>query len=302
MGLRIQPFAPKLQTTQYQPKPALQLGMGGGSTAYQGALDYSKTPYSTGNEVFDKMPTPGYAPGYDPNSMGMESKYKELMPQFSGGLNKVREAATMKGPSPWAMLMQNKNNLLAQTNKESAARSANAGTAESLSQLASSGGLTSGARERAIEAGQKNKLGMQQDLTRQNMLSNLTADIQDQSERNNLLSMVPGMEQNQMNGWLNAFGQDGKNQMSEMDKLNQFNQNLYNQRMAAAAAKMQADATRAAGAPSDAAGINLPGIGRVDLGMGGPALGGDLGWAINPVGRGINEAGDWLGDRLGISW
>lgn len=295
MGLRFgMNQTPVTGGIKYQPTPPSAAGK---PNTYQAGLDYANTPVKTGNPLFDEMPTPGYTIGWDRDTMGMESKYKELQPQFSQGYNQFKEEATNKGPSAWANLTSQKNNMEAQGQRESAGRSANAGIAESLSRLASGGGLSSGARERAVESGVKNKLGMQQDITRQNMLNNLSTNIQDQSNHQNMLSQLPGMENQRLSGHMNAMQGDVNNQMGEAGNLNEYNKYLYGMRMSAAAAEREAQAMKAANAGSPP--IDLPGIGRTNLGRGQPGEDDLPGWFMEPIPGLPNTTGGFGGVSTG---
>ncbi len=275
------------QTPQFGMTPGL------GKTPAQ---NYSSQPYQTGNPLFDKMPMPAYQPGYDP-SRSAAGQYGDMLNKNSQGYNAFMDQALSTGPSPWLGMATTKNNLETQHSKESAQRQGNSETAGAMSRLASSGGLTSGARERAIEAGGKNTLGMTQDIAHQGTLNNLALGMEDQQNHLSMLGQVPGMEQARNNGWLSAYNNDTQNQIGEAGSLNKFNQDLYTQRMLAAAAENQANATKQAGAESDASGLKLPGIdGNFSFGMGGIKYPGQLNPILNPVGTAIN----WAGDRLGI--
>lgn len=216
-------------------------------SSYSNALNYGQTQYTTGNQLFDQMRTPGYAQAYNPNTMSMLDYLNQINPEYSQGYENFKKEALSKGPSAWLNLSQSKNRLDELTKREGAQRESNATTAGALDKLAMQGGLSSGARERAIESGGKNYLGMSQDISRNADVADLGLQIQDQSNKLNMLSQLPGMEMSRMENWEKAKAADVDNQQKEIQRLNQYNMDLYNKRMEAAAAERQARATASSG-------------------------------------------------------
>lgn len=210
-----------------------------GEQVYRG----TNIPVVTGNYLFDSMKTPEYTQAYDPNTMSMQDYMKSIDDQFSAGYKKYKEEALSDGPSKWLNMSRVGNELKEQTQREGLQRSSNASTAQQLDQLAARGGLSSGARERAAESGGRNYLAMSQDLQRQGNQNDLQLQITDEGNRMQKLQNLPGMEQSRMSMWSGARQQDITNQMNEQQRLNQYNMDLYDKKMSAAAAERQAQAT-----------------------------------------------------------
>lgn len=214
---------------------------------YQYGMQYSTSPNQTGNSLYDSIQTPGYVQAYDPSTMSQSDYLSSIAPQYDQGFNAFRDQALSKGPSNWLTMSGQGQDLQSQTAKESAQREANASTAQAQDQLAMKGGLSSGARERTVESGQKNLLGMEQDINRTNNQNKLNLGIQDQSNKLSMLGQLPGMENQKQSQWMNAKNADITNQTAETGRLNSYNQNLYDQRMQAAASERQAEATENSG-------------------------------------------------------
>lgn len=120
------------------------------------------------------------------------NEYMSMMPQE--GYNAYQGEALRQGPSAWAGMTNNMANL-----KEADARERGAGevagqTAQSRSQLAAQGGLTSGARERIAEGGAKNYMAMSQDLARQGLSNETQVGVQDEQNRMSNLGNFASME------------------------------------------------------------------------------------------------------------
>lgn len=190
---------------------------------------------------------PDYHAAYDPNTMSMTGNLKSLMPQFDQGFNKYRDEALNNGPSAWLNMSRSKNALDMQGAKEKMALENAGQTASARDNLASIGGLSSGARERTAEQGQKNYMAMSQDLSRQGTVADMGLGVQDESNRIGKLQNLTGMEETKMNDWQNAKGQDVSNAMNENRAQNEFAMNMYNTQMTALAAQRQAEATENSG-------------------------------------------------------
>lgn len=185
---------------------------------------------------------PNFTVAYDPTTMSLtdylQGKYDH------SGYDQFKQEATRKGPSSWATLAKQDQAFQAGANREKGATEANAQTAQAEDNLAARGGLSSGARERADTDGAKNYLSMAQDAARSETGNDLQIGMNDEQNRIQQLSQLPGMEQSQAQMWEGAKQQDIANTTGQTDKINQYNQNVYSQQMQAWAAGMQADATR----------------------------------------------------------
>jgi hypothetical protein len=141
----------------------------------------------------------------------------------------MQQQSKTKGASPWAGLATAKQNLLASEAMDEAAKKANSQMAQQMGNLAATGGMTSGARERAIAQAPQNYLNMSADIGKQKSISGLDISMEDAKRKQGMLEKVGSLE------------------MRDIENRNSYNQNLYNQQMAAWAAKQQAEATREAG-------------------------------------------------------
>lgn len=211
------------------------------------ALEYSRTPVKTGNSLYDSIPSPGYHAAYDPKAMSMADYLSSVYGDNSQGYDAFKQEALRSGPSRWLNMSLLQGDLKERTQRENAGREANAATMGSLDKLASTGGLSTGARERAVEAGAKNYLGMSQGLQREGNINDIGLRIQDEGNRMGMLSALPGMEQTRVNTWQTARTNDVQNQLEEANRLNQYNKDLYTARLEAAAAERQANATENSG-------------------------------------------------------
>lgn len=188
---------------------------------------------------------PNYITAYDPATMSLtdylQGKYDH------SGYDQFKAEAMRKGPSAWATLAKQSQGAQVSDQREKGAAQTNAQTAQAMDEVAARGGLSSGARERAATEGSKNYLSMSQDLTRQQNLNNMQIGMNDEQNRIQELSQVPGMEQGQAQMWEGAKQQDTANTLAENERRNSYNSNVYNQQMQAWGANRQAQATENAG-------------------------------------------------------
>lgn len=186
-----------------------------------------------------------YTPGYTPEMGDTE------------GYNKFKSRALSTGPSPWLSMTKYANDLKEMTQREGAKRESNASTSEQLSRLGAQGGITSGARERAGEAGAKNYLGMSQNLTREGNINDLQTDIADQTNKLSMLSQLPGLENQRIQaqvdenvrrqGYNKDVYQTKKDEYQTKKDKYDMEMNRYNAQMQAEAAERQARATENSG-------------------------------------------------------
>ncbi len=196
---------------------------------------------------------------YDPNTMNLTPEVQKYLDTINtqplaDSVDQFRQMALRKGPSQWATLAGKQQQALESGARERGANEVAGQTAQAQADLASHGGLSSGAKERAAEGGAKNYMAMSQDLARQGNLNQMQIGINDEQNKIQQMGMLPGMENQalqplfQKEGiWGNAANQNIQNTMNENQYLNQWNQNLSSQRMQAAAADRQAQATQNAG-------------------------------------------------------
>lgn len=183
-----------------------------------------------GIDPYTGQPTsPGYVVSYDPKTMNLTDY---LSGKYDGsGLQAFKDQAMRKGPSQWATLAGQSNRANESNSRERSAAESNSQTAQANDRLAAAGGLSSGARERNQQEGAKNYLSMSQDLARQGNLNDMQIGMNDEQNRIQQLSSLPGMEMQQAGMFEQAKNADISNTTAENERRNAWNQNLYNQQM-----------------------------------------------------------------------
>lgn len=195
--------------------------------------------------------TPVYNPGTESLLPGVEQQNAGINTNpLDMSVSNFADMANRKGPSAWATTAGTQQNALAENQLEQGASQTNAQTAQAEDNLASSGGLTSGARERAAEGGATNYMNMSQNVQRQNTLNQMQIGVNDQQNKMQEMGELPGMESQALqpefqkaNTWENAHATDVGNEINSTNAQNTYNQNTYAQQMQAWAANQQANAT-----------------------------------------------------------
>jgi hypothetical protein len=190
---------------------------------------------------------PGYQNPYDPSTMSDVAELQKLGPQYDQGFDALRDQATNKGQSQWLSMSELQNQMQMQDALNKAQQSSAAATGGQMDSLASMGGLSSGARERAQEQGGVNLMNMQQGAERANQEGQVGLETQDQSNRMNQLNTLVSDENAKQNQWNQAFSTDVQAGEQNVQQQNAFNMNMYNQQMQAWGAAQQAAATANAG-------------------------------------------------------
>ena len=193
--------------------------------------------YGSISPDFAGMGSPTYNNPYNPATMSIASQYDQTP------LNMYAQQAERTGPSTWAQMSDAQQNQLAANANDQATARGNSATADTEARLAQSGGLSSGARERAAEGGQKDTTAAIQNNQKQNSMNQMQVGVNDESNRISQLGQLPGMELQS----LQPFEMDVNNTMNAANSANTYNANqqqMYNQ---AVAAKQQSDATENSG-------------------------------------------------------
>lgn len=190
--------------------------------------------------------TPTYQSSYDP-SMALLPKFEAYQKANDQGYDAFKSMALRRGKSDWASLADTQQDMQAQDQLNKAVQSGNANTANAESQLSMQGGLSSGARERAAEAGGLATTAAEQGINRTAGQNKLQISMNDEQNRMSELGQLPGMESTRAGQWEGVNQVDQANQIGAGKEKNQFLQNLYNQQMTAWAAGKQAQATAASG-------------------------------------------------------
>ncbi len=165
----------------------------------------------------------------------------------TSGLNAFQAQALSTGPSPWAQQATQQQEALAKNAQSAGAHSVAGQGATARSQLAQSGGLTGGAAERVATEGQKNYLNMSQGINQQKSTNEMQIGMNDQQNRLQELSQLPGMQLNnaQFQSGVSQFNTGA--QMANNQALNAFNLGQYQTQMANYGAAQTAAAQAQAG-------------------------------------------------------
>ena len=224
----------------------------GGQPLMGGATDPLSAYYGMPNSPF-------YNPIYNSSTQslthGLETELAGINQQpLQESVQNFADLANRQGPSAWATLAGQQQNTLAENAMEKGAAQSNAQTAQAIDTLGATGGVSSGARERAAEMGSRNFMNMSQDTSRQNSLNQLQIGVNDQQNKIQQMGMLPGMEMQALqpqfqeaNMWESARATDVGNAIGANQSANSWNQNLYNQQMSAWGANQQANATANSG-------------------------------------------------------
>lgn len=155
----------------------------------------------------------------------------------------LRGEGLRTGPSKWAELAGQQQDVLQQKALEDLAASNASATQNAWSQLAMRGGVSGGERERIAESGLRALTDARQNALTADKQARLNIGMQDEQNRLGILSGLPGAE-------LSALEPDRQNiatTIGERDKKAMFDMNNYNEQVRAWAANKQADAQAAAG-------------------------------------------------------
>lgn len=195
---------------------------------------------------------PEYQAAYDPNTMAMEPYTRNLAAGINlntQGLDRYRGEALRSGPSAWSGLAGAGQDLQSIQAKNAAAQQSAGQTARAQAELASKGGLSSGAAANIQKQAGQNLLDMNQTINAQRQGGLLDIAKTDEQNRIQRLGQLPGMElqalqpQFQKVNMLNmAKENDVKNSIGEGNNRNQFNLGRYGEQMKGYAADKTGDA------------------------------------------------------------
>lgn len=195
----------------------------------------------------DAPEMPAYQAVYDPATMSLLPSYEQQVAANDQGYQQMRKEALRRGPSAWAGLAKTQQAAEAKQQRENAIKASAGQAGQGMDMLAMRGGLSSGARERLAESGGTNALNMQQGINRQEGLNNLQVGLNDEQQRMQNLSALPGAENQRVNAWEGVKSKDLASVVAENQNRSQYNQHKYDQQMAAWAAAQQANATEHSG-------------------------------------------------------
>ena len=161
----------------------------------QAAADAAGTAKNKADALANR---PEFAGLTNPETGELDERFALQKPEDVGvderGLDKFRSEALREGPSAFANLQQEKLQAEQLGRRDDAASQQAQAQAQAQAQLASSGGLSGGARERLAGGGARDLLRQRQDISRQGQLSRLDIAGQDEGRRVDQLGRLPGME------------------------------------------------------------------------------------------------------------
>lgn len=197
---------------------------------------------------------PGFESMRDPTTGLLQDKYK-YDPTKSAAFKQIQGQAMSTAPSAWANMQTQRQQLEQQGLKDSAAKQNLSALSQGQSQLARTGGLSSGAAALMARSGAKDMMMRNQEINRGGMLDRLGIGQQDEQTRQGLLRDVATAETGAEKANLMAL-------MGDVEGKRNFDLNKYQQMMSAWGAGKSADAQLAAAQPKKQSGIgSLPLIG-----------------------------------------
>jgi hypothetical protein len=172
-----------------------------------------------------------------------------------GALNALKGEALRdpKQASQWAQMMLDKQAMEQSAAMDQAARGGQNALLAAQSELAQSGGLSEGSRERMAQRAFREGLLAKQGANRQGALDRMNIGLQDEEKRLGLLNQVQGLENQQADIAFKNQEAQGKvdtfnlgKQFDDLTQRRMFDTNRYNQAMSAWGAGKSADAQAAA--------------------------------------------------------
>ena len=179
-----------------------------------------------------------------------QSSGNMLAPEFvlngdnlKSSVGALRDRALATGPSDWAKLMGQNQDLLYNQSVDDLQNTNAANTQGAWSQLAMRGGVSGGERERIAETGLRGLTDAKQRALAEDKGARLKIGIEDEQNKLGLLQGLPQAEAMA----LKPDEYNINNRLNEQMQRRAFESNAYNQQMTAWAANKQADATAEAG-------------------------------------------------------
>ena len=175
----------------------------------------------------------------DPVTGELLSGYK-IDPYSGEALQELKKQAFAQGPSAWANLQTQQQQLEQQNAKGDALKQQMQAQGMAKGQLARSGGLRGGAAALLARQGARDLMGSQQQISRAGMGQRLGIQQQDLARKEGLMGKFGDLETGaQQSNLAQLTGDINRKAMFDMER--------YKQQMQAWGAKQSADATRAAG-------------------------------------------------------
>ena len=162
---------------------------------------------------------PGFESLRDPATGNLMSKYMSD-PTQSGAFVSLRDQAMSTGPSAWANMQTQRQKLEEQNLRNAASKQGLTALSQGQSQLARTGGLSSGAAALMASRGSRDMMLRNQDIGRQGMLDRLGIGQQDETTRQGLLKDVANIQ-------LGANEANRSTLLGDVGTGNQNRMNLY---------------------------------------------------------------------------
>lgn len=206
--------------------------------ARKGVVEYKQSSQERSAGV-SPLSLEGYR---DMNTGELLSQYK-FDPYQGEAVGKLREQAFAEGDSPWAQLQQQKLQLEQSGLMDDASKQQMQAAAQNQAQLAMSGGLSGGARERMARMGARDLMMARQGVSRMGAQGRMGIQESDLARKQGLLSDFANSEQKAQEMNLGSLKED-------VNRKAIFEGERYKSQMSAWAAKQSADAQRAAASKS----------------------------------------------------
>jgi hypothetical protein len=208
------------------------------SLARKGVIEYKQSAQEKAAGVL-----PPSLEGYrDLNTGELLGQYK-FDPYQGEAVQALKQQAFAQGDSPWAQLQNQKLALEQSGLMDSAAKQQMQAAAQNQAQLAMTGGLSGGARERMARMGARDLMMARQGISRQGAMGRMGIQEQDLARKESLLGTFANAEQRAQEMNLGSLKED-------INRKAMFESGRYGEQMKAWAAKQSADAQRAAASKS----------------------------------------------------
>lgn len=219
---------------------------------------FAQTSQATGRNRDGSYVRPEFETLIDQNTGRLFDEYS-LAKQFNpvqadrAGYDQYKTEALRTGPSAYAQMMMGKQELEQQGLTNNLAAQQNAGMRGAMDQLAATGGVDSGARERMARSGIRDAMMGRQDIRKQGMIDRFNISAQDEQQRQGQLQNLTGMELNRANydaserdKGLGANQYDIQNSLLAMDRERGDSMDAWKTNMQTWGANKTADAQKAA--------------------------------------------------------
>lgn len=219
---------------------------------------------------------PEYQSLLDPATGMMKTQYNmnpnKIDANSLEGMAAMKNMALGQGPSQWAQLMMQQQGMQEAGQKDQAATQAASGAAQARGAMAMRGGISSGARERLAGGSARDLLFAKQGIANQGNQSRLGINIEDQSQRNKMLSQFSEGEaklagyNNDLSNKAQQYNIEGA--LTEKRAKDAQDLTVYQEQLKKWAAEKQADATAKSGGGGGGGGCFITTAVCEGLGMG----------------------------------